>query len=247
MIFALVVSLLSVSCGGGGGGGGGGVADELHVEAVLANDPTKQVDPLNIQLGEQIQFRVVLCDPIGTTTIVPSSNWRTNDSTGLGGTLSSDGLLIVASETNGQFTISADTGQGVASASYQVKAIQALVAGLVVDSNGVPASHVSVRFFNAGGTELGRSTTACNGRYRASVPSTVVEFNLLPSSMPTTRYYRSFVFATKRYTALDTTCSAPTGVLTNGGTKNLGNITVDALVGPGGGTNPPPPPPDGCF
>lgn len=252
-LFLLVVFILAIACGGGGGSNSttntttstttGGTT---KAEAVLAGNPSQIIDPLNIQVGETIQFEVVHYTAANVRSVLASSNWTTTDNGASVGTLSPSGVLTASASSPGTFTATGTSGGSNFSINYLVKPIQALVSGTMLDSNGDPVSGVSIVFYTAGGTPVGRVKTASNGTFRASVPTTATKFNLDPTTMSFDKYFKSFVFSSKRYSALiATSCAAPLPPLTNGVTTPISTVTVDAAMTLGQ-HNPPPPPPNGC-
>lgn len=247
-VFVLAIAF-GTGCGGGGGGSssdGGSTGATIRAEAALAASPSTPIDPVNIQVGETIAFQVVSYDASNVRTILSSTGWTTNDNGNQAGILQTDGTF--SATTSSGVTIYTATGTANAktySLGYRVKPVQAQVTGTVMDSNGLTAAGVKVVFYNAAGVESSRVTTQYNGTFRASVPATATMFNFDTASLPTSRYFRSFTFQAKRYSALIKSCSAPLPALTNGTTTALGIITVDASH-TNGVLNPPPPPPNGC-
>jgi hypothetical protein len=251
----MAVLVLVIACGGGGGGGGTGgtsatsgstgTLNPIRVEGVLASNPAQIVDLQNVQVGDVVQLQIVGYDSNRQRVVLSSGSWTTNDGTGAG-TLSSSGLYTATKSTGGTaFTFTGSNGGKLYSANYQVKPVQALVTGSVMDSNGAASSRIVLVLYNATGTVMARGTTASDGTFRISTPITAKRFNLDPASMSTTFYFRSFVYQSKRYTALISSCTAPLPTLTNGSTSAIGFIVIDAAQS-GGAINPPPPPPDGC-
>lgn len=101
-------------------------------------------------------------------------------------------------------------------------------------------SGVKVQFKNAGGTILATATTNASGNFSIDVPSTAVKFHLQNNSVPL-GYYKQFEYNTKRYTTLDSTCTANLPAYVDGVRTPLATtivITPQNL--------PPPPPPNGC-
>ena len=255
---AVAIIVLSAACGGGGGGssstnststsGSTGTLNPIRAESVLANNAGQIVDPKNIQVGEAIQFQVV---GYNTTTfartVLSSSLWSTNDSASAAGTLSSSGLFNATASTGGvSYTATGHANATTYPLVYAVKPVQALVTGVIRDSNNFASSRVTIVFYTISGAEVGRASSAFNGNFRASVPTSAKRFNIDPASLDPSFYFQSFSFLSKRYTTLETaTCSAPLPALTNGTTTNIGGITIDAAK-TNGVSNPPPPPPDGC-
>ncbi len=240
--------ILAIACGGGGASGGtnttttGGVT---KAEAVLASTPGQIIDAKNIQAGQTIQFEVVNYSSTNVRTVLASSNWTTTDNGASVGTLSSSGVLSATAPAASVFTATGTANGQQYSISYLVKPVQATVTGTVIDSNGNPASGVTVNFFNSAGNKVSAATTAQNGSLWAAVPASAKSFNLEKATLSTTLYFKSFVFGPHRYTALIATCNAPLPVLATGVTTNLSVITIDAAMTLGQ-HNAPPPPPDGC-
>jgi hypothetical protein len=243
----LVVLVLAVACGGGGGGNNTPPPPQgtIKAEAVLAGTPSQIVDPKNIQVGETIQFEVVSYSASNVRTVLSSSNWTTTDNGATVGTLSSTGVLTTSASANSIFTATGTAGGKQYSINYEVRPVQAIVTGTVIDSNGNAAPNVRVNFLNSLGTIVASSTTAQNGSLWASVPTSATQFNLDKSTLIVGVYFKSFVYAGHRYTALISTCNAPLPALTNGVTTSLSVITIDAAMTLGQ-NNAPPPPPDGC-
>lgn len=244
----VLVLLLVIACGGGGGGGGsssGGNAGPPRVEAVLASNPDQPIDPLNIQVGDTVQFQVVSYTNAGVRQVTAGTTWTTTDNGNQAGILSSDGVLTATASTSGtKYTVTAN-GNSSLTGQYQVKNIQAILTGSVVDTNGLPVSGAILTFYNSSLVEVAEVKTAYNGYFRASVPNTARVANFKAFSLPKAKYFRSFSYAGKRYTVLETTCSVAIPTPVNGTTSSLGVFTVDAAF-TGNIANPPPPPPDGC-
>lgn len=101
-------------------------------------------------------------------------------------------------------------------------------------------ANIKVQFKDAGGSTLVTATTNASGNFSIDVPSTAVRFHIQSSSIPV-GYYKQFEYSNKRYTTLDTTCTAPLPTYVNGVRTPLATsivITPQNL--------PPPPPPNGC-
>lgn len=249
LLAVLVLVIISGGCGGGGGGSSSSstttTTGTTKAEAVLAATPGQVVDAKNIQAGETIQFEVVNYSATNVRTVQSSSNWTTTDNGATVGSLSSSGVLTASTSSNSIFTATGTAGGKQYSINYEVKPVQAIVTGTVIDSNGNGAPGVTVNFYNSLGTIVSSSTTAQNGSLWASVPATATSFNFNSASLPTALYFKSFVFGPHRYTSLISTCNAPLPALTTGTTTNLSVITIDAAITLGQ-HNAPPPPPDGC-
>lgn len=247
LFLLLAAFILAIACGGGGGSNTVTPPPQglTKAEAVLAGTPSQIVDAKNIQVGETIQFEVVNYSAANVRTVIPTSNWTTTDNGSSVGTLSSSGVLSASASANSIFTASTTVNGTTYSIAYEVKPVEAIITGTVIDSNGKPAPNVVVDFYNSLGSIDATSTTAQNGSLWASVPLNTTRFNLAVSSMPISTYFRSFVFGTKRYTALVTTCTAPLPALASGVATHISPITIDAAITLGQ-HNAPPPPPTGC-
>lgn len=252
-ILTLVVAF-STGCGGGGGGGstgstgstGGNNFTTVRAEAVLSS--TNQIiDPQNIMVGDTVQFEVVGYDAQRQRHVLSATGWTTTDTGNTAGTLTSAGVFTATHSTNGAtFTATASLNGTPYHLVYQVKPVQAIVTGNIVDSNGVGAD-VEIIFLNSNGTEAGRVHSAFNGFYRGSVAPTATSLNILTSSLPAGFYYKSFVYSGKRFSMTIVGCNGkPLPTLTQGVQTSIPLITIDAATTPQGQQNPPPPPPDGC-
>ncbi len=253
LLALLAILILAIACGGGGGGGGGGSAsaggssgsfDTIRAEAANAADPSHQIDALNITVGQTIQFEVVGYKG-NARTVLTSSAWTTTDNGSTVGSLTTDGLLSATASSASTFTASGKSGGVTYNINYQVKPVQATVTASLIDNNGAPAPNIRVKFFTAGGVQVGSATSAIDGTLSASVPTSAVQFNLDPATVSAAKYFRSFKLHGLRYTELESSCDAPLPPLTNGVTTAIGAVILDALK-TGGLINPPPPPPDGC-
>jgi hypothetical protein len=250
--FVLAIAVGNGGCGGGGGGSGTTTTTgtttglSIRAEAALAGNPSQPIDPLNIQAGESVQFQIVGYDVNRVRTILASSNWTTNDNGNKAGVLQPDGSFSATAPTGATiYTASGVSGGKTYTESYRVRPVQALVTGFVMDSNGFGASHVAIVFFGPAGAEIGRAIVQSDGSFRASVPNFAARFSLDSATMPKQFYYKSFVFQTKRYSTLVSSCTAPLPALSNGVTTPIGTVTIDAAE-TNGTPNPPPPPPNGC-
>jgi hypothetical protein len=240
---AALAALIVFGCGGGGPGGGtGGNLTNIRVEAVLASNPSIIKDPLNIQVGEQIQFQVVGYDEDGKRVVLSSSAWQSGDTTGQAGTLTSGGLFTATASSAGtKYSVSGFAAGQRRFSQYEVKPVQAEVTGRVVDSTSFTGvGGVTIRFYNNVGAQVGSSTTAFDGTFRASVPASATRFHLDPTTIPIA-YYNNYTYSGLRYASTIATCTAPLPALANGVTTALaGDVSVPRSSGP------PPPPPNGC-
>ncbi|MBX3117690.1 MAG: hypothetical protein KF784_01395 [Fimbriimonadaceae bacterium] len=103
-------------------------------------------------------------------------------------------------------------------------------------------ANVKVEIRDAGGSVLKVATTNSTGNFSVDLTGlgTPTRFHIINSSIPI-GYFKQFSYNTKRYTTLDTTCSAPLP------TYNPGFMTPMAtsiVITPQ--NLPPPPPPNGC-
>ena len=117
-----------------------------------------------------------------------------------------------------------------------------LTGRVVVDFTGVGVSSILIRFYNGSGVQVGSVTTDTCGYFVAQIPSNAVRFHLEPSSISASLYYRKYTYASKRYAATISTCTAPLPALADNTVRALpgGSIILPSTAGP------PPPPPNGC-
>ena len=248
----LAVLIVAIACGGGGGGGGTGVTDgsdggfvTVRAEATQAGNTGHQVDATNIQVGQSITFVVAGYDSSNVRTILTSTNWTTTDNGNTVGTLSADGSFSATAASNSTFTATGSANGTTYSINYKVHPVQATATASLIDQNGAPAANVKVLFYNGANVVVASATSAFDGSLTASVPTSAVRFNIDPTTLPTSLYFKSYKLHGLRYSALITSCTAPLPALTNGVSTNIGAIIIDVLM-TGGIVNPPPPPPDGC-
>jgi len=76
------------------------------------------------------------------------------------------------------------------------------------DPNNRPVFAATVAFYDAGGNEVGRSTSSANGSIYASVPTSAVTFHVLTSSLSPTFYQSYYVYNFLGYSTLIPTCRA---------------------------------------
>lgn len=233
-------------CGGGGGAGGnGGGGGNISFYVVEATKNGVIIDPLNVVLGETVQFDVVGYTATGVRQVQNSSNW-TADPTGQGeGTMSPSGTYT-SSASGPQFTVQADANQQVYTGVAQVKpAGLALVAGRLIDGYGHNARTIFVDFYDASNNLVGSSQAQADGSFRAAVPTSATGFDIRRASIPA-GYYREYQFNGKWYLPKPSACIAPLPALTAGITTTLSNILVPATTDGNGNGAPPPPPPSAC-
>jgi hypothetical protein len=264
-LYALIlfaVAILVIACGGGGGGGGGGTSatsgntsstsgggglTRIRIEAVVASQPTRPIDPRHIMVGEDIQFQLVGYTAAGARNVIAASGFTTNDATLESGPLLPNGSFDANAPSSQDYTVSVTSGSNTYTKTYRVVPVRAIVAGTLLDSNTVPVELVDVIFLDAANNIVERVRTAFDGFFRASVPTNAVKFNLDPATVSTTKYYQSFRHNSLRFTTLDPdNCSPSLPALNTGVLSHIGTVRLDARLAPGGGLNTPPPPPDGC-
>jgi hypothetical protein len=191
--------------------------------------------------------------PNGTTQFTADVTGNANTAATFkasGGTvtvLNSHSVTYKAPATPGNYTITATaaaTPSATATARIAVTTTSgggtATVDGTVVDDQAVALSGIVVQFYNSVGTQIGQATTAGNGSFSASVPTSAVSFGLSSSSINTVSEFESYTYGGLRYDPLITGCYAPLGALQANQVLQLSSITVASQK------NPPPPPPNGC-
>ena len=241
---ALVLTILS--CGGGGGGsdtGGDPYAGLNQLKVDVANPTTGfSLDPMNIFPGETVRFRIVGRDSTGGLVYVNGNGWTSN-APGSAGTVQDSGTFN-ALATSTPFTVSIVVNGSTISTAAQTVPIQAIVAGRIRTTAGAGVSGVTVIYYNAAGTEIGRAKSATDGRLRFSIPTTATRFKLDFSAVDpgATKYVRQFAYNGIDYSTVISGCYATLPTLATGVTANLATEIVVYQVIAGS----PPPPPDGC-
>jgi len=200
-VAALLATLLLSSCGGGGGGGGigGGGNNEVitQIEAVFASNTSQAVDPTNLQVGDSVKFQLVGYDAGGVRTVLSTSGWLTTDPFSTVGTLNAaNGAYSATTASGTTFQISMDFNGTNYARPYKVNPVQARISGVISSqSSGVGIGGVRVLLYNGANALVGSVTTAQDGTFIASAPTTAVGFNLDPNSIALASYYRIFNYS----------------------------------------------------
>ncbi len=249
---AFAVVALVIGCGGGGsggsGGGGGGGTDApypgQYVE-FLGFNRGSNLDPLNLQLGDDIQLVLANYDPAKTRTVLNASNWSCSAlSTDVA--LNAAGHLKVLKRPIGIFQVSCTaTVSGVKKTYVQdlnVPTSTTIISGKVVaEGSNDPAKYIQVNFYDASGEAVGGSRTGDGGAFYAQVPSNAYSVSIKPETVPAPPYYKSFVYAGKVYTMDAVTCPLKLSGIVAGQNNVLpSSLALFQQV------DGPPPPPDGC-
>jgi len=254
-IFLCVVAALVIGCGGGGGDDGGNPttgtqtngnstngtsATDIRVEGVLSANQNQVVDLENLQPGDQLQLqlwgrRTTNNEP----TVVPSSNWSTNAPSSVL-TVSSSGLLQVNGVGSGVYRVTANGG--AYSANVTVKSDQAVVKGLVRNTEGVGVPRARIRFYRGDGVQLAEAYTGSNGTFQAAIPTDASGF-LVDMTERSATYYNQFGYGQNDFSIICPANKAPLPALTNQSNVSL-NPPAIVVTRKSTGQNPPPPPPD---
>lgn len=258
---AFVAALVIIGCGGGGGGGtsgggpGGGGGETAgggatkpqagqYIEFIGSNR-TGNLNPLQLQVGDDVQLQVVNYDPAGARTILNGTGWTTTAPVNLVA-LGSNGRLTILGRASGLLSVTVRvTVAGSQKTIQQDFAVQPAgatsVSGRVVEEDtSVGLEYVQVNFYDASGAAVAGTRTSDNGVYSASIPSTVKSASIKASTVKAPPFYRSFTYGGKIYTMDASTCPLKLPNLKTGQNNALGNMTVFRQE------NGPPPPPDGC-
>lgn len=254
------MAIIVIGCGGGGGGGGGttatsatsststtasatGTIDSIVTKLVAQVSPGVYMDPLNIQVGQSVQFVLVNFDLTkGTNQVLPASSFK---AVKLYGNLSSNGNFTATQVSPTSSTISASFAGSAYSSPYAVTPAQPSIHGQVLDTDNRVIPFVKVKFYDASSNLVGQSTADGLGNFIASVPTTAVRFNFDASTLSTAYYYASFIYGPGTYDVLESaTCSAPLPALSGTGAFALSYMpTVYATTDLSGVANTPPGPP----
>jgi hypothetical protein len=226
---ALSLALLALGCGGSSTGSSSTTSVSLsnlstpQIEAVLttagATGVTSLPNPVvedarDIQIGDIIQFELVAYDSSGGRHVLAGTGWSKNLSSQYGALNSVTGQFTTTQTAMPNIdAIGVTYNNTLYTASYQVQPQEPRLIGQIVSSSGGAAvPGVEVDFFNSSGIQVGAASTAYDGTFRASVPSSAVSFTLNSSTI-TGAYWQSFAYGfggtTFQYDAGSTTCYAP--------------------------------------
>lgn len=256
---ALVAALLLIGCGGGGGGGGGGngggngggggnyagIEPGQYLEFISNTRAGSELDPFNLQPGDDIQVTVANYDG-QNRTVLSGRNFAVAGVDPSTVSISSTGRLRVLKPTSAIFTVSADATVAGQSKTYDQQAsltrYNTFVSGIVrSESTGVGMQKVNVLFYDQSGALVAGSRTTTGGAFRASVPMSVQRVSIDSSSIPVPKYYKSYIYGGKVYVMDAQDCRAKVGTLVAGQVNTLPSALSVYQQSDG-----PPPPPDGC-
>ena len=257
-IVAIVVAALIFGCGGGGGGaGGGGGGSGLTPEAgqyieFFGVSRPGNLDPLNLQVDDLVQLRLVNYDPQGNRTVLNVSGWFMDISNGSITLDPSSGVFTVNFNPNRfvEFSIIAFvSGQWIRvdQDSFYPTATSTVVGTVDEDDIFAPGTgtgdgviYVQIEFYDSIGNRVGAARTFANGAFVAQVPTSAVKMGIKGSTIPLPKYFRTFRYLGELYTASGSACPASIGPLGPG--ENLLPAAVLVVQQASG----PPPPPGGC-
>ncbi len=227
--------LLLVGCGGGGGAG---LPTFVLIQVELPGR-----DPLNLIVGEVVQFVLAGYDAGSRRFVLTADGWSMTNVQGVPGTLGPSGALPVTGVGSARINAMYRT-ETVESLDIVTKPRQAWVSGFVRDGStflGIP--FVLVAFYDDANTQVGLAQTMADGSFLASVPITATKVNLVVGGWQV-EYYNEWVYRTVRYSAMIQNCHAIMVLsqpLQTDVTSVMGDpIFLDNRSGP------PPPPPNGC-
>jgi hypothetical protein len=251
LVVALGILVAGAGCGGssggnGGGGGGGGGAKNPNVklEASIQNGAV-WIDPLNIEVGDTVQFVVATYDSSGNRTVQDVTGWTTTDGSGSVGILQNGGSLTASASSSLSFVASVVYDGATYSVAYKVNPNQVRVAASIqvqLNDLNTPVAGIRLKFFNTSGSQVGAAVSTFDGNVLASVPASATGFIVDETTIDTTKYYSYFTYGNASYSPLVSSCSAPLpSGLSNGTTANLTSPIFLLSTG-----SPPPPPPSGC-
>lgn len=262
-LFALAAFLFAaamIGCGGGGSGGGttgttgttgtSGSGGSLpvpgqYLEFVGLTRLNEPLDPLNLQVGDQIQCTVSNYDGVGNRTVLNASGFTVVGAGSGFVSITPQGRLTITGNPGGFFQIQAvaviNGSTRVFSQDCFIPTATTVVTGKVLATGtNAPVDYVQVEFFE-GANRVGGALTMKGGNFAGRVPATATRFSIKASTIPNTVFYRGLRYASRNYTVSDVTCLAPLPNLTAGVSNPLAaNPFIPRIV------DGPPPPPDGC-
>ncbi len=229
------------SYGGCGGTGGGGTPTTF----VLVRVELPGQDPLNLEVGMNVQFVLAGYDVNFTRFVLSTNTWNLTNVQGAPGTLNSNGSFNATGVGSG--TVNATwPGHTVTGLNFQVRPLQAKVTGSVrSESSGNGVSGVIVVFFNDANTEVGRATTNASGTFLGSVPTTATKVNLDRALMPP-GWYAEWLYRAVRYSSSTMVPNCHAVMVLNQPLANGATSTMPDPIFISSTLDPPPPPPNGC-
>lgn len=250
LLASVLLALVALGCNGSndndgqfsGNGGIPGLTPGLRIEATAVDDPNQFIDPLNIEVSEQVQFQLVNYTADGTRTVVGGENWLSDDQSNASGRLANNTGLFTASDRPSPEPIGISvTFQGTRyDAFYQVHSRTVrLHGGVFVEGTGTPVYGVVVQFFDDQRLLVGSVRSQADGSIRAIVPSRTTSLQILSETVPE-GLFRSFLFANERYDTGRATCRVTFLPYENG----IRFLDSDILLAPDTGGSAPDP--TGC-
>lgn len=192
-------------------------------------------DPLNFQAGENFVFQLAAYDQSTGKRVVLPASFRTSDTLGTFGQITENAGSFQASNTPtaDNQTVFAVYNGTTYQVQYAVKPRQARVIGkvLTTDAN-APVGGVQLNFYTNTGLFVGQVTTAPDGSYRASVPSSASQYTVIGNTIPSAEY-RVFTFNSLTFDASNADCRAPLPALFEGT-----QVLPDILLTPRSQTQP---------
>ena len=170
------------------------------------------VDPMNIQAGEEVVFQLVtypkdsngnfILNSAGlpVRNILPAT-FSSSDTSGTYGSFAgSTGEYIAGSaKSTGNFAITAFYKGATFTTNYAIQVDQVRLIGNLLgqglsSTSGAQLFHTQLQFFDGNGSLVDTVTAQYDGSFRASVPSTVQTFTVVPDSIPAA-FYQSYSYS----------------------------------------------------
>lgn len=242
-LFAAAVMALVVSgCGGGGSSSNGSTGptgntnvppDDATIEAILApnnvipTDPSQyQVeDPLDLVVNQEVEFQLVSYDSNGNRTVYGNVQWSSTD-TGTYGSLSSDtGLYQIGTrQTPSSLSVKALCGGKAFYTPYNIRPEEAYLQGQILDSvTNKPLRNATIQFYDGNGTIVGTVRQPFQGNFRATLPLSAANYEVLVDSVPT-GYWPDYEVNGLHYQGGNDLCRPTIQGLVNG--SDNANLTV---------------------
>jgi hypothetical protein len=181
-------------------------------------------DPLNFQIGDQVQFQLASYSN-GVRTVLPATGWTSTDTGGLSGTLAYDSgdFNMNGAQSQAPQTVTVAYNGALYTAQYDVNPRRARVRGRLLDHlTNAPIANVEIDFYGPSSSgsvqQVGTVITQFDGTFQVSVPAIsnsagnlTTEFTINNATIPEASgtfpgYQRWFLYLGTLY---------PTGDLTN--------------------------------
>jgi len=184
-------------------------------------------DPLNFQIGENFIFQLVAYDQTTGERVILPATFASSDIVGAYGQLGENSGSFDASNTAtaDNQTMFANYNGHHYEVQFAVRPRQARVVGKILAAGtNAPIAGIQLLFYTNSGQFVGQVTSAADGTYRASVPTSAFEFTVEGNTIAPSNW-REFTYNSLTFDASNPDCRATLPALQQG-TQTLGSIYI---------------------